>query len=151
MADNTGKKTSDSSNSFDTSSISGVVNIILSAFKTPTQPLTPLPPPLILTGAPLRIGLSSKDIASYIISRQSNAGTLGRPVGDVFADGPNVEEAMELIRVEEIVNALLNNARVDVVILPGISVTSVGVGNLGAPVISKGHTYTNGVGSGIIR
>ena len=58
---------------------------------------------------------------------------------------------MELIRVEEIVNALLNNARVDVVILPGISVTSVGVGNLGGPVISQGYTYTNGVGSGIIR
>jgi hypothetical protein len=40
---------------------------------------------------------------------------------------------------------------VDVVIPPGISVMTVGVGNLGAPVVSQGATTTMGIGDGIIR
>jgi len=38
-----------------------------------------------------------------------------------------------------------------VVIPPGVSVTTTGVGNLGAPVISQGATTSMGVGNGIIR
>ena len=72
-------------------------------------------------------------------------------VGDVFADGPNTSEAMELIRIEEIVNALLTEAKIEIVIPPGIGVTTVGVGNLGLPVISQGTTTSPAVGSGVIR
>jgi hypothetical protein len=129
-------------------SISGVLNIILSAFSIPDEPVAPLPPPLIMVGAKLRPGVSAQAVASRIISRQSEA---GRQVGDVFADGPNNEEAMELIRIEEIINAVLTEAKVDVVIPPGISVTTIGVGNLGAPVVSQGATTTMGIGDGIIR
>jgi hypothetical protein len=78
-------------------------------------------------------------------------GRYARLVGDVFADGPNVEEAMELIRIKKIVNALLNEAKVDVVIPPGIQVITVGIGNLGAPVVSQGATTTLAIGDGIIR
>lgn len=133
---------------FNLSSISGVLNVILSAFSIPEKPVEPLPPPLIMTGAKLRPGLSAQGLAAQVISKQSNA---GRVVGDVFADGPNVEEAMELIRVQEVINALLTEAKIDVVIPPGISVTTVGVGNLGAPVASQGATTTMGIGDGIIR
>jgi hypothetical protein len=129
-------------------SIDGILNIISSAFLIPQTPVKPLPPPLIMVGAKLRTGLSAQSIAAEIISKQSNS---GRVVGDVFADGPNVEEAMELIRIEAIVNAILNEAKVDVVIPPGISVSTVGVGNLGAPVVSQGATVTMGIGDGIIR
>jgi hypothetical protein len=101
-----------------------------------------------MIGAKLRPGVSAQAVASRIISRQSEA---GRQVGDVFADGPNNEEAMELIRIEEIINAVLTEAKVDVVIPPGISVMTVGVGNLGAPVVSQGATTTMGIGDGIIR
>ena len=83
--------------------------------------------------------------------REVHLGGGGAVVGDVFADGPNNEEIMELIRIEEIINAVLTEAKVDVVIPPGISVTTIGVGNLGAPVIAYGATTTMGIGDGIIR
>lgn len=133
---------------FNLSSMNGILNTILAAFSVPEEPVTPLPPPLIMFGAKLRPGLSAQSIAAEIISKQSNA---GRVVGDVFADGPNVEEAMELIRVQEIVNALLYEAKIEVVIPPGVQVTTVGVGNLGAPVLSQGATTSMGIGDGVIR
>ena len=130
------------------SSISGVLDIILSAFSIPEEPIEPLPPPLIMVGAKLRPGLSAKTIAARIITRQSEAGLIA---GDVFADGGNTAEFMELIRIEEIVDALLNDSVVNVVIDPGVSVMTTGVGNLGAPVVSFGTTTTMGIGNGIIR
>jgi urease gamma subunit len=133
---------------FNLSSMNGILNTILSAFSVPEQPVSPLPPPLIMFGAKLRPGLSAESIAAEIISKQSNA---GRVVGDVFADGPNVEEAMELIRVQEIVKALLYDAKIEVVIPPGVQVSTVGVGNLGAPVLSQGATTSMGIGDGVIR
>jgi hypothetical protein len=143
---NTQKKTKQT-NGFNLNSISGVLNLILTAFSIPEEPAQTLPPPLILLGAKMRPGLSANKIASRIISRQSEAGL---PVGDVFADGPNTSEAMEAIRAEEIVNAILTEAKVTVAIQPGIQVSTVGVGNLGAPVVSQGAT-TNVVNSeGII-
>lgn len=133
---------------FDLSSIYGVLNIILNAFKLPQKPIEALPPPLIMLGAKLRPGVSSKEIASRIISRQSEAGI---PVGDVFADGPNSTEAMLAIQSEEIINALLNESVVNVVIPPGTRIIGVGTGNLGAPVIVQGFTSAMAIGDGIIR
>lgn len=147
---NTNKKTSDSpiGGGFNLNSISGVLNVILTAFSIPSEPIAPLPPPLILVGGNLRPGLSAKAIAARIISRQSEAGL---QVGDVFADGPNTTEALLAITIEEIINALQTEAVVNVVIPPGVSVTTVGIGNLGAPVISQGASTNSGVGNGIIR
>ena len=138
----------DNNNTFDLGSISGVLNTLLSAFNIPQEPVAPLPPPLIMVGSVLRPGLSAKMIAARIISRQSDS---GRQVGDIFADGPNTEEEMEVIRIEEIINAILTESVVNVVIPPGVSVSTTGIGNLGIPVISQGATTTMGVGNGIIR
>ena len=135
-------------NIFDLSTMTGVINLILSAFKLPQTPAEPLPPPLIMVGAPLRPGVSSKEIASRIISRQSECGL---PVGDIFADGPNTSEAMLAIQCDEIISALLNEGVVNVVIPPGVSIVGVGVGNLGAPIVVQGVTTTMGVGNGIMR
>lgn len=133
---------------FNVSTISGVLNVISTAFSLPQEPVTPLPPPLIIVGANLRTGLSAQAIASRIIARQSES---GRQVGDVFADGPNNEELMEVIRVEEIINALLTESVVNVALPPGIAVSTIGIGNLGAPVVSQGVTTSIGVANGIIR
>jgi hypothetical protein len=133
---------------FDLTSIYGILNIILSAFKLPQTPIEPLPPPLIMVGASLKPGVSSKEIASRIISRQSEAGL---PVGDVFADGPNSTEAMLSIQCEEIINTLLTESVVNVVIPPGVGIVGVGIGNLGAPIIVQGFTTTMGIGNGIMR
>jgi hypothetical protein len=54
---------------------------------------------------------------------------------------------MILIIIEEVINALLNESVVNVVIPLGIGVTTTGVGNLGAPVISLGTTTTLGIGT----
>lgn len=148
MSDVNIDKKSEANGGSSLSSISSVLNIILSAFSIPKAPVTPLPPPLLLAGANLRPGVTSSSIASRIISRQSEAGMV---VGDVFGDGPNTAEAMELIRVEEIINALLTEAKIEVVIPPGVAVTTIGVGNLGAPVLSQGTTTSIAVGSGVIR
>ena len=139
---------SDNNNTFDLGTVSGVLNTLLSAFNIPQEPISPLPPPLIMLGSQLRPGLSAKMIAARIISRQSDS---GRQVGDIFADGPNVEEEMEVIRIEEIINAILTESVVNVVIPPGVSITTTGIGNLGIPVISQGATTTMGIGNGIIR
>jgi hypothetical protein len=129
-------------------SITNILNVISSAFNIPKKPVTPLPPPLLLVGANLRPGMTASEIASRIIARQSEAGLV---VGDVFGDGPNRSEAMELIRIEEIVNSLLNEAKVEIVIPPGVAVTTIGIGNLGAPVISNGVTTNIAVGNGVLR
>ena len=92
---------SDNNNTFDLGTVSGVLNTLLAAFNIPQAPIAPLPPPLIMLGSVLRPGLSAKMIAARIISRQSES---GRQVGEIFADGPNVEEEMEIIRIEEIIN-----------------------------------------------
>jgi hypothetical protein len=136
------------SSGYNLNSINGVMNTILAAFEIPTTPLEPLPPPLIMFGAKLRPGLSAQSIAAEIISKQSDS---GRVVGDVFADGPNVEEAMEVIRIKAIIEALLTEAKIEVVINPGIAVQTMGVGNLGAPVASQGATTAMGIGAGVIR
>lgn len=145
---NTSKKAPTSGTGFNINSISGVLNLILAAFNIPSTPVSALPPPLIMSGAKMRPGLSSQKIASRIISRQSDAGL---QVGDVFGDGPNTSEAMETIRVEEIINAIHTEAKVDVVIPSGTAVSVVGVGNLGAPVTSQGATTAMAIGDGIIR
>jgi hypothetical protein len=138
----------DNNNTFDLGTVSGVLNTLLAAFNIPQEPVEPLPPPLIMLGSVLRPGLSAKIIAARIISRQSDS---GRQVGDIFADGPNTEEEMEVIRIEEIINAILTESVVNVVIPPGVSVSTTGIGNLGIPVIYQGATTTMGVGNGIIR
>ena len=128
-------------------SIDGVLDTLLAAFSVPEEPVAPLPPPLILLGAKLRPGVSTTSVVSNVIARQTEAGL---PVGDVFADGPNTNELMIKIIVEEVINTLLNECVVNVVIDPGIPVIVTGA-NAGGPVISMGYTTLYGTGNGIIR
>lgn len=145
---NTDKKSETTTDNIDFGSISSIIEVILAAFSVPDEPLTPLPPPLLVTGANLKPGLSTSNIASRIISRQSEAGLI---VGDVFADGPNRSEAMELIRIEEIINAIQTEAKIEIAIAPGVGVTAIGPGNLGSPVVVNGVTTTIASGTGVIR
>jgi hypothetical protein len=145
---NTDKKSETTSNSIDFGSISSIIGLILAAFAIPNVPLTPLPPPLLAVGSNLRPGLSTSDIASRIISRQSEAGLV---VGDVFEDGDNTAEKMELIRIEEIINAIQTEAKIEIAILPGVGIAGVGFGNLGAPVFIQGVTTAIASGKGVIR
>ena len=128
--------------------IKEVLSAIGGAFSLGNVPLTPLPPPLLLTGGLLRPGMSTSKLAARIISRQSEAGA---PVGALPDGSQSVAEAMEVIRVEEIINMLRTEAKVEVVIAPGVTVQTIGVGNLGIPVVSQGTIAGIGIGQGVVR
>jgi urease gamma subunit len=144
---NTEKKSEFSTDDLNFNSIGSVVDLILSAFKLQKPPIEQLPPPLLLTGGLLRPGVTATEVAARIISRQSESGAV---VGDVFADGDNIAEAMELIRIQEIIDALLTESKIEIIIPPGVQVVTVGVSPLG-PVTSFGMTTSPASGWGIIR
>jgi len=129
-------------------SIKKVIETIKAAFNVPRKPITPLPPQLLVVGARLRPGLSPTNIASRVIARQSEAGA---PVGDMFSESNNIMESMTVVMVEEIINALITEAKIEVAIPPGVQVVTTGVGNLGGPVVSAGATSNIASGSGVIR
>jgi len=144
-----GTKKGQSSGKLNLSSITNVLKILGAAFKLQSTPVTPIPPPLLMIGAKLRPGLSARNIASRIISRQSEAGA---PAGDIFSEGNNISEALETIRVQEITNAILTEAKVEMTVAPGsIQTTSLGIGNFGAPVTSTGMNTNIVSGDGIVR
>ena len=86
-------------------------------------------------------------IAANIIRRQSEAGA---PVGAAADGSANIAEAMERIRVEEMVKALKMDAMVQIGIpIGGIQFTGTGA-NAGGPVVVKGFNTNNPHGSGIV-
>jgi hypothetical protein len=111
------------------------------------SPPPPVPSPLILTGVPTRIGLSPTKIASRIIARKAEAGL---PVGVLPSGEVNPDEIMEIIRIEEIVKALQQEAIITVVIPPGTSLTAAGVSPAG-PVSVVGSTIKLSKGYGVIQ
>ena len=120
---------------------------LMKVFEGLRTPAPVIPPPTILLGAPLRPGLSASLIASKIIARQAEAGA---PAGVLPSGNENIAELMEIIRIEEIINALLTDARIDIAIPMGIPVQALG-GNAGGPVTAIGATTGIGTGTGLIR
>lgn len=129
-----------------TTTISTVTNIFKNLFKVPT-PLQPISKEEILIGTKFREGLSAIDIASKIIERKKE---IGIDIGPLPSGAQNIELQMEIIRVEEIVNALLTKAKIEVAIPPGTQITATG-GNAGGPIVVQGATITISKGEGIIR
>ena len=126
-------------------SIIGGFNKILQLtddIKLPGAPTT-----LILIGAPRRPGLSPTKIASKIISRKSEAGL---PIGNLPSGDVSPDEIMERIRIEEIVNALQQDAKINVAVPMGIPVQANGIGPTG-PVSVVGSTIKPTKGYGIIQ
>ena len=91
-----------------------------------------VPMPVIILNGPLKPGLSATEIASNIIIRQSEA--LEHRDSTLTAGG--VTEAMELIRVEEIVKAIQTKMRVDIGTLP-----SANAGGPIPPIQGYGQAY----------
>lgn len=108
---------------------------------------TTVPTPLILVGAPQRPGLSATKIASAIIQRKSEAGL---PVGNLPSGGVSPDELMERIRIEEIVKAIQEDAKLTIAIPPGTTLTAAGASPSG-PVTVFGSTITITTGYGVIQ
>lgn len=94
-------------------SIQAISSAIEKAITAARIPLTKIPAIILVCSAVQRPGLSAKTIAANIIKRQSEAGA---PVGRAADGSQNIAEAMEVIRVEEMIKALKMDARVDVAI-----------------------------------
>lgn len=130
------------------SSMTNVLNTLKAAFSVPRTPAQSLPPQLVMIGAKLRPGLSARNIASNVIARQSEAGA---PSGNIFSENTNIMESMVAIITEEVVSALQLDAKIEIVVPPGVQVTTIGLGNMGGPVTSQGATTNLAVGEGVIR
>jgi hypothetical protein len=89
--------------------IQTVVGIFKNLFKVST-PLQNISKEEILIGSKFREGLSAIDIASKIIERKKE---IGVSIGPLPSGAQNVELQMEVIRVEEILNALLTKVKVE--------------------------------------
>lgn len=129
-----------------TTTISTIRNLFKNLFK-PSTPLQPISKEEILIGSKFREGLSAIDIASKIIERKKE---IGVGIGPLPSGSENIDLQMEIIRVEEIVNALLTKAKIEIAIPPGTLVTAAG-GNAGGPIVVQGATITITKGEGIIR
>lgn len=126
-------------------SFNSVLDAVSQLLDLPTPPTPPLPPPAILATAS-RQGLSPSKIASRIVSRRAEAGI---PTGALPSGDANPAELMEKIRIEEIIKALQQEARIQVAIQPGIPTTAAGA-NAGGPVVTAGSTVLFGQGNGVI-
>jgi len=121
------------------SSISKVLNLLLSAFNLPRKPAPKIPPFLLLIGAELRPGMSGRELAANIISKMESEA--GIPMGDIFGDGPNAVKSLILLQANESVKHIKTKARVSSVIKPGsVQVTVVGANAAGTLVASGSNT-----------
>lgn len=127
--------------------LKSILNTITKVFDKVKTPIEPLPPQLILIGGLRRSGLSAEEMASEIISRQSEAGA---PFGNIFGDTNNVAESMELIRCQVLVDYLMNNAKVEIVIPAGVPIVAYGA-NAGGAIVVNGTTINTASGYGVIR
>ncbi len=110
----------------------------------PQMPKLSIPQILMAKGRP---GLSSEILSSSIISRFPEAGI---PTGPLVGGATNVMENFVKIFCEEVVDAIQNDLRVDVVTDAGATVSASG-GNAGGPVVCVGATVAPHTGIGVAR
>lgn len=125
-----------------------IIKPIVGAFAIPDEPVPPVDPATILTGAPKNPGLSPRKTASTIIARQTEAGA---PFGPLPSGADNVAEKMEIIRVQEIFKALQQEGRITVVIPPGILVQGTAISPVGPLPVIGTTTSPAHIGFAIIQ
>lgn len=122
------------------SQITSAIDIDLS---TPQEVATPL---IMLSSA--KKGLSAREITKEIISRKPEAGA---PVGALPDGSESVEEKMLYLSMQVLIEHFLTNAKITVVIPPGVPVVGTGVGADGIPVTINGYTTDFAKGYAIIQ
>jgi hypothetical protein len=112
-----------------------IAAILKRAFKVQKK-LTPLNKEEILIGVQFREGLSAIDVASKIIERKKE---IGIDIGPLPSGAENKDLMMEVIRIEEIINAIKTKMKVEAAFPPGVPKTATG-GNAGGPIVVQGAT-----------
>lgn len=95
--------------------------------------------------AKLRPGMDPTVVASTITSRFPEANI---PSGPLPGGTPNSLEVLVNIMCEEIVGAVQDDMRVDILVDPGQQVTSFGA-NGGGPIVTQGSNITPWLGTGV--
>jgi hypothetical protein len=134
----------------DSTGLMGIFSTISSLLKNsfkPPKKLKTIPKGLILLGTQFRSGLSPIDIASKIIERKKE---IGIGIGPLPSGAKNVDLQMEVIRIEEIINALTTEAVIEIETPPGVKVSASGA-NAGGPIQVVGSTIDLVKSKGIIR
>jgi hypothetical protein len=134
-----------SESNIDFSKAAAVIKSLIGLFKVPSLPAPPVSKRIALS-AVLRPGLDYNKIAQQIISESSKVGVV---VGDNDDGSDNITEKMEFIRVKAICEAIISDARITIVNLPGQQITATG-GNAGGPVQVYGTSITTSNGYGVI-
>lgn len=129
-------------------SIEDIQRIIQQVVANIETPAPEVASPLVLLANTNKKGLSARDVAKNIIARQSEAGA---PIGPLPDGEESISEKMEFIRVQEIIEHIITNAKIKVVIPPGTPITGTGIGADGVPVQVQGVTTGLAVGSAIIQ
>lgn len=112
-----------------------IAAILKRAFKVQKK-LIPLNKEEILLGVQFREGLSAIDVASKIIERKKE---IGIGIGPLPSGSENIDLQMEVIRIEEIINAIKTKMKVEAAFPPGVPITATG-GNAGGPIVVQGAT-----------
>lgn len=112
-----------------------IAAILKRAFKVQKK-LIPLNKEEILLGVQFREGLSAIDVASKIIERKKE---IGIDIGPLPSGSENIDLKMEVIRIEEIINAIKTKMKVEAAFPPGVPITATG-GNAGGPIVVQGVT-----------
>ena len=129
----------------------GIQEIASSIEKLLTQaraPLTMIPSILLVCSAIQMPGVSAKSIAANIIKRQGEAGA---PLGAAADGSQNISEAMEVIRVEEIVKGFKQMGRIDSAIPIGALQVAGTVQTAAGPGTFQGFNINNAGIFGIFR
>jgi hypothetical protein len=128
--------------------IQNIASRVSKIFEIAQPPAQVVPPFMNVMGASLRPGLSAKLIASRIIKRRSEAGAITGPAPD---GTQNVSEAEIVIMIEEIVNALCFEAKIDVAFAPGSILVTASGANGGGPVLVTGSNISTPGGTAILQ
>lgn len=128
-------------------SIDSICNQLNNLIDKARAPLATIPSILLICSAIKRPGLSAMLIASKIIRRAAEKGI---PTGAAADGSANLSTIMEAIRVEEMVNAIKMDSRVQTGIpIGGISVMATG-SNAGGALVATGFNVNMPHGDGIV-
>lgn len=106
-----------------------------------------IPSPLILA-ASNRSGLSETRVYNKVIESMKK---MDIPVGDMPDGSPNLYTTLTYIIIQEILNDIRENAKIQVAIEPFGNVTTTGTDAVGIPVVTNGVVTNIQTGSAIIN
>lgn len=128
--------------------ISSVVEAISKTMDGVKIPASILPPMLLKCTSLMRSGLSAYKIASRVIQ---NNKALGIPTGENADGSENLINAFTYNFAKEFVNAIKNEATVQVAVPASSLLIEANGGNAGGPIVVTGTNLMDSIANGIMQ